>query len=98
MSRARDDARRNNRRWFALYHDRRSAARVWGAFDDGEGERVGAFCIGHADGCQEVFTEDGQCFEAEFVETHEPGSHDELHRVLVEPRRRSAELARRGVA
>jgi hypothetical protein len=74
MTRARDDARRNARAEFALY--------------DADREPVGAFSIGHADGCQEGFTEDGDGTWADVGgESHVPGSHDELHRVLVAPRR-----------
>jgi hypothetical protein len=83
MSRARDDARKNKRRQFATMRD--------------DGEPVGSFWIGHADGCQEGFTEDGDGYSAAFAETHEPGSHDELHQIIVEPRRRSARLRRERV-
>jgi hypothetical protein len=83
MSRDRDDRRRINRRDFAMWHD---------ATDDYERALVGSFWIGHADGCSEQFTERGDCIAAEFVETHEPGSHDELHRILVEPRQSRVSL------
>ena len=73
MSRVRDDARKNKRRDFALYHD--------------DGALVGSFEIGYGDGCYEQFTEDGECYGGTVAETHEPGSHDELRALIVEPRR-----------
>lgn len=84
MTRVRDDRRRNTRRDFALYHPNSDGD------DDYGPRRVGAFWLGYADGCHEGFTEDGACFEADFAETHVRGEHDEMQRLLVEPRRMHA--------
>lgn len=63
MSRARDDARRNHRRAFALYRN------------DDDRTPVGSFWLAEADGCEFGYTEFGSCFAGTHSETHEPGSH-----------------------
>jgi hypothetical protein len=84
VSRTRDDRRRNMRGHFAMNRA-----------DDGG--PVGSFTLGYGDGCYESFHEDGTAYAMDRAESHEPGSHDEMVRLLVEPRRLHARQAR-GVA
>lgn len=70
MSRARDDARRNNRREFALYRTLTD--------DDYERSEVGSYTLGQADGCWTEYRENGQMLSGCHSEAHEPGSHFDL--------------------